>query len=282
MNDLSHKILERINDEQLAPRPAWQFAWKNRLYWGLLALSLAMASIASSAILYSVANSGWEFAVVTHENTVSFLVSILPTIWIITMGVVLFLAYEYYRKTKLGYRIPLLLVVGLSTLGALAGGAVLYAAGIGQIVDEDFGGRLPAYRTVMARQQSSWQHPERGLLAGEVLDVDGDFRSFRIKSFDGQVWILSGEDLTPKSRDMLIQHRVVRVVGFMVDDGNGNLVFKPCFVFPWEVKGGKMKQSHIITVPVLPFERKLDDTRSTDCKGVRPYDYLRRLQDGQR
>lgn len=291
MNDLSNKILERINEEQVAPRPRWQFAWKNRIYWGLWAISLALASAASSAILFSLANSGWEFSELTHDGTASFLLSVLPTAWIVVMGVVLFLAYENYRQTKHGYRIPFMVAVGLSLLGALAGGVVLYLAGIGQLVDEDFGGRFPAYKTVMARQQSSWVHPERGLLAGEVLDVDGDFRSFRVQSFDGTIWILGGEDLTPKSRELLLKHKLVRVVGFMVDDGKGNLVFKPCFVFPWEIKGGVQDRlvsvrmplrSESPPIPVLPFERKIDAVRNTDCKGVRPYDYLRRLQDGQR
>lgn len=282
MNDLSKKILERIDEERLAPRPAWQFAWKNRLYWGLWALSLALASIASSAVLFSFANSGWEFAVLTHDGTANFLLSVLPTAWLVAAGVVLFLAYENYRQTKHGYRIPFMAAIGLSLLGAAVGGVVLYAAGVGQLVDEDFGGIFPAYRTVMARQQSTWVHPDRGLLAGEVLDVDGDFRSFRIKSFDGTVWILGGDELTPKSRELLLRHKLVRVVGFMVDDGNGNLVFKPCFVFPWEVKGGTPDRSAKPLIPVVPFERKIAEVRSTDCKGVRPYDYLRRLQDGQR
>jgi hypothetical protein len=219
------------------------------------------------------------------------MLSVLPTAWILVMGVVLFFAYENYRQTTRGYRIPFLMAIGLSLLGATVGGVVLYAAGIGQLVDEDFGGRFPAYKTVMARQQSSWVHPDRGLLAGEVADVDGDFRSFRIKSFDGTIWILGGDDLTPKSRELLLRHKFVRVVGFMVDDGNGSLVFKPCFVFPWEIKGGVpdrlisvriQERSEPPTVPVVPFERKIGAVRSTDCKGVRPYDYLRRLQDGQR
>ncbi len=284
MNDITQKVLERIEEEQVAPRPAWQFTWKNRAYWFLFALLLVSASGALSAMLFSFANAGWEFASVTNDNFADFFWAVLPSVWIIAAIVVLFLAYENFRQTKHGYRLPFLTAAGFGVLGVLVAGFALYAAGFGQVVDEDLGGHLPFYKPTFNRQQTMWTHPDHGLLAGEIVDVDPDNLSFRIKSFDGQVWNLSSADLSPRSRELLMSQRVVRVVGLIsTEKETGQAVFKPCFVFPWDVYGGRFPSP-----PPMPkmaihieFEQAPAADRNTDCKGVRPYDYLRRLQESR-
>lgn len=284
MNDLTQKVLDRIEVERVEPRPAWQFTWKNRLYWLLFALLVILASCSLSALLFSLANAGWEFASVTNDTFGDFFWSVLPSVWIIAAIVVMFLAYENFRHTKNGYRLPFLTAAGFGVLGIVVAGLALYASGFGQVVDEELGGQLPFYQPTFNRQQTMWMQPDRGLLAGEVMDVDTQNASFRIKSFDGQVWSLSSADLSPRSRDMLMSKNIVRVVGIISSvDENGNPVFKPCFVFPWDVHGGRFPSP-----PPMPrvaihveVERKIPDARSTDCKGVRPYDYLRRLQESR-
>lgn len=282
--DLASKVLERIEEEQVAPRPAWQFTWKNRLYWFLFALLVIMASCSLSALLFSLANAGWEFASVTNDTFADFFWSVLPSVWIVAAIVVLFLAYENFRQTKHGYRLSFLTAAGFGVLGVFVAGLALYAAGFGQVVDEQFGGRLPFYESTFSRQQSMWTKPDRGLLAGEIVDVDSSNMSFRIKTFDGQVWELSSVDLSPHSRDLLMSKNIVRVVGIIDSvDANGKPVFKPCFVFPWDVHGGRFPSPPPMPRVVIhvEVERKPDAGRSTDCKGVRPYDYLRRLQESR-
>jgi hypothetical protein len=120
-------------------------------------------------------------------------------------------------------------------------------------------------------------NPGRGLLAGEVTDTEPAYATFTVRTFDGVVWIVNGDDLRERDRDFLTAHRVVRLVGVPAAGDGAPSTFHACFIFPWEVRGHGPFDAPKSGIPAPSPERpvrKIGGERSTICKGVRPYHVL--------
>ena len=276
--DLAHKVLDRIEEERVVPRPKWQFTMKNRLFWVFGVLSIILGSLLAAVLVFSFVNAGWEYRMITHQNLFGFVVQVLPTIWIAALIGALLLAYKNFRHTSRGYRVSLLSIIGLSLLVVIFGGSLLYLSGVGRLVEEEVGGRIPSYRTVMMRQKMMWSHPDQGLLAGEVLEFDQANSLLRLRGFDGNLYLLSTRDLARDSREVLVGREPVRVIGVFAKPGDGpdKPYYRPCYVFPWDVRE---KTNNLLAVKCDP-ERIIEEPRSTECKGLIPYEILKTLRRG--
>jgi hypothetical protein len=105
--DLAHKVLDRIEEERVVPLPKWQFTIKDRLFWVFWILSLVLGALVAGALFFAFINAGWEYRVVTHQNFFGFVMQVLPTIWIVAVLGAMLIAYENFRHTSRGYRVPL-------------------------------------------------------------------------------------------------------------------------------------------------------------------------------
>lgn len=274
---LAHKVLDRIEEEHVVPRPKWQFTVKDRLFWAFWILSIVLGSLLAAALVFSFVNAGWEYRVVTHQNLFGFVMQVLPTVWIVALLGALLLAYENFRHTSRGYRVPLAAIIGVSLLVIAIGGLLFYVSGAGRVVEEQVGGRIPAYRSVMMKQKQIWSQPEQGLLAGEVLEFDTAQAMLRLRGFDGNLYLMSTSDLADDSRAILIEREPVRVIGVFAkqSDGPDKPYFRPCYVFPWESRG-----SHNLLNVKCADERTFEEPRSTECRGLIPYEILKTLRRG--
>lgn len=274
--DFAHKVLDRIEEERLTPRPKWQFRIKEGLFWLFWIVSILIGSLLAAAMLFAFANAGWEYRLITHQNLFGFVMQVLPTVWIVALIGALLLAYENFRHTARGYRLPLAAVIGFSLLGTMLGGFLLYIGGAGRAVEEGLGARLPIYRPVMQKQKQLWTSPEQGLLAGEVVDYDRERLMLRLRSFNGDIYLMSAQALADDSRDLLVEREPVRIVGVFAKptDGPETPFFRPCYVFPWEPK-----RPGVFRV-ACGDERSFEEPRSTECKGLVPYEILKTLRRG--
>lgn len=276
--DLALKVLDRIEEERVVPRPKWQFTMKNRLFWVFGILSIVLGSLLAAALVFSFVNAGWEYREITHHDLFGFIVQVLPTIWVMALLGALLLAYENFRHTSRGYRVSLLLITGLSLLVVIFGGSLFYLSGAGRLVEEEVGGRIPTYRPVMMRQKMIWSRPEQGLLAGEVMEFDQEQSLLRLRGFDGNVYLMSTLDLADDSLDVLIERKPVRVIGVFAkpSDGPDKPYYRPCYVFPWEPSGLSNRMFGV----QCGSERSVEEPRSTECKGLVPDEILQTLHHG--
>ncbi len=283
--NLANKVLERIDQEHVAPRPRWQFATRNIAFWVLWVFSILLGAGAVAATIFVIANAGWEYSPATHEFFPGFVFGSLPYLWISVLAVMIILGYENFRHTKWGYRTPLIGIVGISVVGSLLAGLLLYQFGIGQAVDEQIGGRLPFHHSVMSKQRITWMSPDRGLLAGEVMSVTQDASAMSLRGYDGKMWNVSLDLLTPPEREILLRFKDVRVIGRFVETRNASgekeMQFQACLVLPWEIHGRAMflpgPERPVPFQVALPSvdETILMERRSTECEGVRPYQVMK-------
>ncbi len=279
---LADKVIDRIEQERVVPTPRWQFVFLNRLFWLLFGISLVFGAVAAGAMMFVLANAGWEFRAVTHDSVFSYLWDVLPFFWVTSIMLLLFFSYEAVKRTKWGYRYPIRMIIGFGGMGILFGGGALFVSGLSQEVEQELGKRIPLYHPMVARQQRAWVQPEQGLLAGEITEATAGYATFTIRTFDGDTWIVNGDDLRERDFEYLTMHRVVRLVGVPVSKDKST-VFRACFTFPWEVNGRRSREQEHRKVLVLPppdetLVRKLVGERSTECRGVRPYGILNAMR----
>lgn len=276
---LAQRVLKRITGEHLVPRPRWEFLFKNYSFWTLGVLSVALGAFAFSAALFEVANVDWRLSVATHANFFSFFLAAAPFLWMFILALFILVGYVNIRRTKHGYRYPLAVIALGAVLTSLTLGSGLYATGLGGELEEAVGDHPPFYRPILIEERSWWIAPEKGLLGGQIVSRASDAASFVLRDFNGRAWEVEGGDLHGSDLAAVAHGGVVRIVG--VPTAATSSVFHACFVFPWKTYDSFLDE------PLVPFpviiastsERNAAPARTDICKGIRPYEQLRTIDE---
>ncbi len=171
MNKFSDNLLEKIQEEQIEPKSKWSFIAKDGFIWGLGIASLILGAVALSVMTSILRNTDLSFAESLGHSLPKFLFLVLPYLWIVLLGVFLVVAHHQVRKTKSGYKYKLPVVLLALFGGSILLGGFLYQVGIGQALDERFVEKSPMYRQIANRKVNLLTNPEKGVLAGRVIEV---------------------------------------------------------------------------------------------------------------
>jgi len=266
------KVLDRIEGEHVTPLSRTRFVAKDVLFWVLWVVSVLVGAMAVAASIFVLMNAGWRFYSATHANFITFLIDALPLFWLLAILLFILFAYENLRHTKHGYRFSLPLILLMSLPAILFFGICLFSIGLGKLMDDGIGRHVPFHQPVLIQQERLWMNPERGLLAGQVGTIDFAEQTFELTSFDGVVWQVSSQDLLAPDVRALARFPSVRIVGRSSEEG----VFHACFILPG--KGDEEEESRGIVLCDELCERNLPKERSTECRGLRLYEKLERLQ----
>jgi hypothetical protein len=277
-DQLAERVLGRITNEHLTPRPRWEFLLKNYVFWGLGALAVVFGSLAFSATLFEIQNVDWRLSPATHSDLFSFFLATAPFIWVFVLALFTLFGYLYVRRTTHGYRYPLATIMLSVVLLSLVFGTGLYLVGFGGDVEQAVGDHPPFYRPILVSERAWWLAPQKGLLGGEVANVAPDDSSFVLIDFSGQTWKVDTSDLRAPDLATIAHGGTVRIIGSPASSTNA--LFHACFVFPWVVRGGP---------PHGPLPLPSWTTSSTSgegvqepsarCEGIRPYQQLHRVED---
>jgi len=275
---LAEQVLSRIEHEQLSPRPRWRFIVKNYVFWCLGALAIVLGALAFAATLFEITNVDWHLSTATHGNLFSFFFAAAPIFWVVAFILLILIGYINVRYTDHGYRHSLLVIALVAGLVSLLLGAGIYAFGFGRAIVEIPGDHPPFYRPIFAVQQSWWLAPEKGLLGGQVVQVAPDGNSFVLSDFSDRTWEIYAGDLAARDFAVIARGGKVRIVGAPVAATSS--VFHACFVFSWETYLDSAEQeSKQSTVASSTYERNVTGGRSEICKGIRPYQQLRSMDE---
>lgn len=273
---LAKRVLNRIVDEHLTPRPRWEFLFKNYFFWSLGALAVAFGALAFSATLFEITNVDWRLSVATHSDFMTFFLAAAPFFWVIALALFILIGYVNIRSTNHGYRYSLTVLALGAVLTSLLLGSGLYYMGFGGSLDEAIGDHSPFYRPTITAQRSWWTAPEKGVLAGNAVAVDPSLASFTLRDFSGRDWKVDSDDLPNRDITLVARGGAVRVVG--IPNAATSTEFHACFVFPWEMRG--ISQTQTLPPPLaLVASTSGKRERSSECKGIRPYGQLHAIED---
>ena len=171
MTKLSKNILDKIKKDKIKPIPRWQFISLHILLWTAYLLAIAFGALAFSVIFRLIGGVQWEMVRLAGKGPVQGFVLVLPYLWLIILGVVLFLAGKLFEKTKGGYRFKHVVVVLSSVAISLILGMMFYFVGVGHSVENSLTEKVGPYAEWRDMRDKFLVAPDNGVLVGRVLDI---------------------------------------------------------------------------------------------------------------
>ncbi len=189
--NLTDKIIDRIKQGQLKPRPRWSFVFKNYFLWFLGVLSVILGAISFSLMIYLFASGN---ALINNNFGASLgeiLLVIVPIFWLVFLVAFIILFYLNLKRTKKAYRYSPLLILLIGLISSLALGSTFYLFGLSQKFDNLLGKNINSaiYGRFLNPQIEFWSDPAQGRLSGLVSAV-GPENSLFIIDKDSQEWLV--------------------------------------------------------------------------------------------
>lgn len=225
--ELSDIVLNEIKDKHITPKPRWEFLLKDSAVWITGTASFIVGGIAVSVMIHLLTSDDFAIAVANGRSPGAVFLGSIPYFWILFFIGFLIIARYNLKHTKRGYRytLPVFAVAGVLISGVL--GIVFYNMGIGPDVESELAEHVPAYMYYGHPRAMLWSHPEQGMIAGTILEVEDD-TSFQLRDFDSIVWKIEPASTTTDWPDMTPGMHV-RIIGQESDRQD----FRAVKILPW-------------------------------------------------
>ncbi|OGG65769.1 hypothetical protein A2929_01970 [Candidatus Kaiserbacteria bacterium RIFCSPLOWO2_01_FULL_45_25] len=201
--------------------------------WGLWFLTVLLGALSVAVTLFVLMHRQYSFYQVTHTSFLTFMVDVLPYLWIAMFSVMVIFAVYNFRHTKHGYRYPLWKILGSSVILSLAGGALLHLGGVGFSLDRTIGNFSKEYTSQEKLEMRFWQNPEEGRLVGVFLGAEDGVPLPLVVLEDarGTRWEMNVAELNDVDIRIIESGKRVRVLGVLENALPAQ--FYACAVFPW-------------------------------------------------
>ena len=187
MNDeLSNKIIERIDAEKIAPWPRWYFVSLRVIFWIFAVLSIIVGSLAVGAMLFLFTDYHTHgLPIIPHDLTE--LLLLIPYVWLIIFALFIIIGRESIKHTPKGYKYRLYAIVLVCVFLSFVFGFLFNSMGVGRTTHEFFNNNVPFYDVTTYDSRDAWNQPVIGRLAGIIVSIQNK-NNFSIIDFNGQVW----------------------------------------------------------------------------------------------
>ncbi len=222
------KILQKIKKDKVMPRAKWIFLLQNYLIWSFFILAILLGAIAVSVILFLLIDNDWEIRHYLRRSFISHFFLTLPYLWFFVLSIFSILAYFNYKQTKDGYKINSSLLISSSILASILLGIILFSFDFGHQTDRMFSHYAPRYNKIIRHKEDIWCQPQRGLLAGEILQAQNKY-NFIIKDFKNNQWRIDGRKAIWRRRVDFKKGEFIKIIG--VD--NGDYIFTANEIRTW-------------------------------------------------
>lgn len=247
MSEKANEILKNIKEKNIKPISRWKFIFKDYLIWGFFGLATIVGAVAMSVIIFIIKDNDWDIYKYLEKSFFSYMLILLPYFWIVILFILAYLAYVNYRQTRKGYLInPYGLIIGSVLLSVVLGWA-LFNLKVGSYLDKICAKSIPYYSGTEMQKKSLWSSPEKGLLAGEIIDFKTD-KNFVIKDLNNEKWEIEGSETSWKKDVNKEVGEEIKIIGVYVAKNK----FKAREVRPWSCQCQKCteggKDNHKCTV----------------------------------
>jgi len=228
-SNLSRNVLDEIKKKHITPKPRWEFLLKDSAVWTAGIACLIIGGLATSVIIYMLRNDDLDALSEAGEGTVDVILIALPYFWILTLAAFILIAHYNFKHTKGGYRyrIPTVAVAVVFISAVL--GVFFYDIGAGRAIDLVLSDKVPTYQRFLHPRARMWSRPEKGIIAGTVVEIT-DSLSFRMRDLRDKDWIVLTRRPVPMPPPLLQQGMKVRCLGRPVEAN----AFEADLILPWE------------------------------------------------
>ena len=226
------KVMERIEGEHICPRPRSFYTQKEAVVWGLWGLSIIVGALSVAVMAFTLMHNQYALYEATHENFTTFLMEVLPYVWIAVFLLMAGVAVYNLRHTKHGYRYSISQILLSSVVLSVAGGGVLHFLGFGYLVDQALGQQMSGYPSQEKFEKKLWQNPKEGRLLGRVTNpIQPPSTLAQFIDVNGLRWKIDISELSEAERTLLFNQANVKMVGFVSE--HDVFLFHSCGAFPW-------------------------------------------------
>ena len=250
MTKLSKKIIQIIDKENIQPYSKWHFLLKRSVIWIFFILSILLGAISSGVMIYQFQQTEWDLFSHYNQSILEFMMLVIPYFWIVFLIIFSMLVFYYFRKVGRGYRRNTIFVIVMSLMLSLLGGILLNQVGFSEKVEVTFEKQLPFYNSMIQRKRRLWNAPERGLLAGEIIEINSD-NKLLIKDFSEKTWMVDISQAIVRGRMELQQNRRIKIIGKMT----GEKSFMAVEIRVWLGRGRRMRPMNINRMPRYPDKK---------------------------
>ncbi len=232
MKDFSGKIVEKIKKENVLPYSRWHFILRRFIIWSMFALSLVFGSLACGVIIFQLKHADWDLYPYLNMDYVNFILLNLPYFWFVFLLVFTGIAYFYCRRTERGYRCPTAWLITASVLLSFVGGFVVYKVDLAERLEVVCRNNIKVYRMLQERKTKIWLAPEKGLLAGKIVEIPSE-KKIKLKDLKGKIWEI---DVSHARWRGFLKPEIglkIKIIGKMAG-GSGFIVKE---VRPWQGRG---------------------------------------------
>jgi hypothetical protein len=225
----SEELINKIKSSGIKQKPRWYCILENVVFWSIFFLSIILGGIAFSIILYAIGESDFNLLRNLSSPGIRSLISFLPFVWILFLGVSLTIAALGIRNTKKGYRYSLLWILGVNILLSVLFGFLFFYTGGGQNIERIFAKRVGIYTGIEERKISRWSRPESGFLSGMILEKQSD-NILLLEDFTGKKWQINIQDVVIHFRLSLESGEKIKIIGIALEEN----IFRAEEIRVWE------------------------------------------------
>jgi hypothetical protein len=228
MTKLTKSVINKIKKEKIKPIPRWQFVILHILLWSAFLVAIALGAIAFSVIFRLVGGIEWEMIRRIGRGPIHGFLLVLPYLWLVILGIVLYLAGKLFEKTKKGYRYKHIIIVLSSIAISLIIGMVFHFVGVGHSIEDSLMQNIRPYAEWREKRDRVLVVPDQGVLVGRVIDIKPD-KELMIIDFMGAKWAVDISKAISKND------------------------FQPQIGYPVGVIGEKIKEGAFRADMIMPF-----------------------------
>lgn len=232
--DISQIALQKIKENGIKPISKNIFNLKKVIFWSFVGTSIIVGAISFSVIISILFNNDW---ILYKRFGFNFIFKSLPYFWFVCLLLFAILGEFYYRRTLLGYRHRLIVIIGTYITITVIAGSIMHIIGLGKIVEESLSRNISIYNNFMFDKNEFWSQPKEGLISGRIVSIEGDI--IRIVDFNNNTWILDVDEAFVGNRVSLKQDEFIKIIGDVKDDN----IFKVEQIRPWIGNGLNNKNS---------------------------------------
>jgi hypothetical protein len=229
MTKLSNKILDKIKKEKMTPKPRWYFVLMHTLLGTAILTSIFIGGIAIAIVIRHFTATDWELARLSAGGNLRSFFMIIPYIWIIFIGFIIFLAEMLLKYTKKGYRIESWKLALASIALSIILGGLFFITNTDQPIEKGLREKIPPYEQWENKRNEVFVAPEKGVLAGEIIEI-GHEMEWIVIDFEGHHWFIDISEAKMRHELPFEPGMFVGIKGEMIDEEH----FRAIWIAPWK------------------------------------------------
>lgn len=183
MSNISKNILEKIENDQVKPKPKWQFVVMHVLLIVIFLLCLWVGGAVMGLIFLKVNNVDWDLLHRVEANFWEF----LPAIWFALLLLMLLVAKKVFSMMEGSYRIRPVILIAAAVGISLLLGATIYFTKAADFLETSLRQNVPFYLQMESDAAARFVRPDKGVLPGRIITAPVD-QTFSLEDLSGKEW----------------------------------------------------------------------------------------------